>query len=110
MDCSPIRLLCPWDSPEKNAGVGCLALLHSLIIGWVYSQQDASVGVVYLVDDYRGREVENRWSRLNGCVNLMTLSLWSLQTKEVGSDMSEGLSRTMTWGRKWASLFTVNLQ
>ena len=23
MDCSPARLLCPWDSPGKNTGVGC---------------------------------------------------------------------------------------
>ena len=23
MDCSPPRLLCPWDSPGKNTGVGC---------------------------------------------------------------------------------------
>ena len=23
MDCSPLRLLCPWDSPGKNTGVGC---------------------------------------------------------------------------------------
>ena len=90
--------------------MGCHALLHALIIGWIYSQQDTSVDVVCLMGDCRGREVENCWSRLNGYVNLMTISLWSLQTKEVGSDMSEGLSRTMTWGRKWASLFTANLQ
>ena len=24
----PIRLLCPWDSPGKNIGVGCHSLLH----------------------------------------------------------------------------------
>ena len=23
MDCKPTRLLCPWDSPGKNIGVGC---------------------------------------------------------------------------------------
>ena len=26
MDGSPPRLLCPWDSPGKNTGVGCHAL------------------------------------------------------------------------------------
>ena len=26
----PTRLLCPWDSPGKNTGVGCHALLHGL--------------------------------------------------------------------------------
>ena len=28
MDCSPVRLLCPWDSPGKNTRVGCHALLQ----------------------------------------------------------------------------------
>ena len=28
MDCSPPRPLCPWDSPGKNTGVGCHALLQ----------------------------------------------------------------------------------
>ena len=32
----PARLLCPWDSPDKNTGVGCHALLHGIIptMGW----------------------------------------------------------------------------
>ena len=25
----PTRLLCPWDSPGKNTGVGCHFLLHN---------------------------------------------------------------------------------
>ena len=28
----PTRLLCPWDSPGKNAGVGCHALLQGIIL------------------------------------------------------------------------------
>ena len=28
MDCSPARLLCSWDSPGKNTGVGCHSLLQ----------------------------------------------------------------------------------
>ena len=28
MDCSPIRLLCPWYSPGRNTGVHCCALLQ----------------------------------------------------------------------------------
>ena len=27
----PTRLLCPWDSPGKNTGVGCHFLLHSIV-------------------------------------------------------------------------------
>ena len=28
MYCKPARLLCPWDSPSKNTGKGCQALLQ----------------------------------------------------------------------------------
>ena len=28
----PSRLLCPWDSPGKNSGVGCHALLHGIFL------------------------------------------------------------------------------
>ena len=32
----PDRLLCPWDFPDQNTGVGCHALLHGIIptMGW----------------------------------------------------------------------------
>ena len=32
----PAKLLCPWDSPGKNTGVGCPALLHGIFLtqGW----------------------------------------------------------------------------
>ena len=32
----PARLLCPWDSPGKNTGVGCHALLQGIFLtqGW----------------------------------------------------------------------------
>ena len=30
--CSPPRLLCPWDSPGKNIGVGCHSLLQSIFL------------------------------------------------------------------------------
>ena len=32
MDCSSTRLLCLWDSPEKNTGVGCHALLQGIFL------------------------------------------------------------------------------
>ena len=28
----PTRLLCPWDFPRKNTGVGCLALLQGIFL------------------------------------------------------------------------------
>ena len=32
MDCSPPRLLCPWDSPGKNTRVSCHALLQGIFL------------------------------------------------------------------------------
>ena len=32
MDCSPPRSSCPWDSPGKNTGVGCRALLQGIFL------------------------------------------------------------------------------
>ena len=32
MDYSLARLLCPWDSPGKNTGVGCHALLQGILL------------------------------------------------------------------------------
>ena len=32
----PARLLCPWDFPGKNTGVGCCFLLHKLTWGQCY--------------------------------------------------------------------------
>ena len=34
VDCSPDRLLCPWDSPGKNTGVGCHVLLQVISSSW----------------------------------------------------------------------------
>ena len=28
------QLLCPWDSPGKNTGVGCCALLQGIFLTW----------------------------------------------------------------------------
>ena len=42
MDCSPTRLLCAWDSPGKNTGVGC----HSLLQG-TFQTQGLNSGLLY---------------------------------------------------------------
>ena len=34
----PARLLCPWDSPSRNTGVGCCFLLHHRLIGHEFEQ------------------------------------------------------------------------
>ena len=41
MDCSPTRLLCPWDFPGKNSGVGC----HFLFQG-IFPTQGLNLGLL----------------------------------------------------------------
>ena len=41
VDCSPTRLLCPWDSPGKNIGVGCHFLLQ-----WIFPTQGLNPGLL----------------------------------------------------------------
>ena len=40
MECKPARLLCPWDSPGKNTGMGC----HSLLQG-IFPTQGLNLGL-----------------------------------------------------------------
>ena len=42
----PARLLCPWDSPGKNAGVGC----HALFQG-IFPTQGSNLGLPTLQAD-----------------------------------------------------------
>ena len=38
----PARLLCPWDSPGKNTGVGSLSLLQ-----WIFPTQGSNLGLLH---------------------------------------------------------------
>ena len=44
----PIRLLCPWDSPGKNTGLGCHALLQG-----IFPTQKSSPCLLHLLH-YKG--------------------------------------------------------
>ena len=38
----PAGLLCPWDSPGKNTGVGCHYFLHDIFPTWIEPRSPAS--------------------------------------------------------------------
>ena len=40
--CNPTGLLCPWESPGKNAGVGCHALLQG-----IFPTQELNPGLLH---------------------------------------------------------------
>ena len=50
----PARLLCPWDFPGKNTGVGCHALLQG-----IFSTQGSNPGLLQKVSCIAGRFFTN---------------------------------------------------
>ena len=52
MDCSPPRLLHPWDFPGKSTGVGC----HHLLQDEEYSFTKVDLAIVSLMNDLHVRE------------------------------------------------------
>ena len=42
VDCSPLRLLCPWDTPGKNTGVDCHFLLQM-----IFPTQGLNLGLLH---------------------------------------------------------------
>ena len=61
----PTRLLCPWDSPGKNTGVGCHALLQGSKPGLLHWRQ-----ILYCLSHQgspnSGMEVLSVWQRFKG--------------------------------------------
>ena len=86
----PTRLLCPWDSPGKNTGVGC----HSLLQGnlglqhcrWVLYHLSHQVGAqdlsekerLHLLFSYGNRN--SKYSEAS-CCRFLTLTFWVLKIK-----------------------------
>ena len=57
----PVRLLCPWDSPGKNTGAGCHALLQGtfltqgwnprlLLCSWIFTSQSPGKSLTFVPD------------------------------------------------------------
>ena len=75
MDCSPTRLLCPWDSLGKNTGVGCHFVLQGIsptqgsspyLLHWQVnslplSHQGSPPIPITQQDNQRCRQVESPW-------------------------------------------------
>ena len=81
--CDPTRLLCPWDSPGKNTGVGCHALLQ---------------------------EIFSTWTELNPCfLYLLQWQAGSLPLALPGKPVfTLGLARKLVWVLPSAAWFLVN--
>ena len=77
----PTRLLCPWNFPGKNTGVGCHFLLH-----WSSQHRDQSVSPVSLVLAGRFFTTEPLgkplWSTEKSKLNALTILNWLIRKKE----------------------------
>ena len=86
MDCSPTRLLCPWDFSNKNTGVGCHFLLGILPIQGLNS-----------IVSYIGRRILYHWpTREAQFINLFNIYVAVL-----------GLSCIMQDLLQWTDLWCV---
>ena len=109
MDRSPTRLLCPWDSPDKNTGVGCRALLQGL-----FQTQGSNLRLLWLLRWLAGSLPqappgkpgwELRGRNLQACLEKSGKDpcwSWHLSwdVKEVGNSPSGQAGLTFTMGRR----------
>ena len=97
-DCDPMaqatRLLCPWDSPGKNTGVGCHALLQG-----IFPTQESNLYLQRLLYCrqvlYPPSHLGNPFLRM--CCAQSSLTLCDLWTVACQAPLSLGFSRQEYW-------------
>ena len=108
----PTRLLGPWDSPGKNTGVGCHALLHGIFVTQGPNSRLSrllhwQVGSLPLAPS--GKQTKcpsvNEWIRKHGCIHTYIGLILSLKKKEnsaICNNMDARHRRAVTiWGLTW---------
>ena len=99
----PARLLCPWDSPGKNTGVGCHALLQR-----IFPTQGSNWGLLWLL---HCRQILYLWATWETLISYGWLYMLShvqlfatLNTAACQAPLSMGFSRQEYWSGKSAIL------
>ena len=77
----PTRLLCPWDSPGKNTGVGCCTLFQ-----WIFPTQGSNLHLLHLLHWQVGSllpvaigKPQERCEIMKKCI--LVLSVWQKKEK-----------------------------
>ena len=118
MDCSPARLLCPWDSPGKKTGMGCrflvqgifltqgsnmylLCLLHwqanSLPLRYPWSPHDKKRKLNLVVESHLWRIWKMVAWEQDGCIGILAPLLWYKGCDQnLGSIAERGKNRAET--------------
>ena len=86
MDCSPARLLCPWDSPGKNTGVGCRSLLKG-----IFQTQGSKRGLLHCrwtLHHLSHLKLSSTWNPVYGGVVLRVTGVRVLGVRELPGSVS----------------------
>ena len=116
----PARLLCPWDSPGKNTGVGC----HSLLQG-IFSTQGSNLHLLHWQTDYIAQNnLEHRdnislCSKISAQLTKIPLifgywpwqtKMWPLVARAVLSDQVTIVTFEWGWGKPLTHSWPIQMQ
>ena len=91
----PGRLLCPWNSPATNSGVGCHALLQGIFL-----IQGSNPGLLHLQADSLPPEPPGKSTFTGELTGLQSFHEYYLQrNRKVGRKMTVKKSKQQKWKR-----------
>ena len=104
MDCSPTRLLCPWDSPGKNTGVDCHFLLQGSFPTHGLTRVSCVAGSLYQLS-YKGSH-NIGWGVLKMSTRLMSVSHSVVSDSVIPWTIALGAPLSMEFSRQeyWSGL------
>ena len=125
----PARLLCPWDSPDKNTGVDCHSLLQRIFLtqrsnlGLLHCRQILYLQVKYKLIVIAPISPVDSWSLDGGCFHgeselephlfcsVPDLKIFHgcMRQEMKRGEKQERKSHFITFGRKWTHISSVHL-
>ena len=95
----PTSLLCPWDSPGKNIGVGCYFLLHE-----IFPTQELNLGLLHSLVAHMVKHLPTMWE-----IWVQSLGQGDLLEKEMAT-YSSILAWKIPWTEESGRLQFMGLQ